>query len=560
MFCSRCGKTLPPESVMCPACNHLVGESRFEGSPYTSAQSPVEPGQPPRDLPRLSVNGEYKNPSSGAYGTVTQNITRTTYTSAGEEAAESDEDARTSYRPVFESASVPEGIRDDMRETLYGKPDEPTADSTDQALQEAVETLSEDSRAALDDMDRQLRMDAIDLSIFRARPIESNGQTGISADVSELIQQIEAEPVRKSSRRKKPTDEYGEYSDNIDYVDPDDLPETEVPQEAFDNDQEAVFDDINDEEFAELRHNSFGPKQVLKISLALIVVAALFVGGVMWFRYIRGSQSSAPIVNVRETLYDSGIATIKDHASGDRVAAMLNAYASEGLTGLTMSLSTASSEIQALLPEDATENELLFHDALTSIETNIANCVTSDALAVSQQDTESVNQSDERWKIVENSILLLESARSAQELTAIINGEEVAVAEATAAAPTPTPAPNYNTLSKGAKSDEVLDMQNRLYQLGFLLDDRDGAFGTNTQTAVKMFQQSAGLPITGIADNETLTRMYADDAPRTEYAQPTPTPVVATPAPEATPEPAADQDAAANAVADEAASGETVTV
>ncbi|MEE1199010.1 MAG: peptidoglycan-binding domain-containing protein, partial [Christensenellales bacterium] len=119
---------------------------------------------------------------------------------------------------------------------------------------------------------------------------------------------------------------------------------------------------------------------------------------------------------------------------------------------------------------------------------------------------------------------------------------------------------NYNTLSKGAKSDEVLDMQNRLYQLGFLLDDRDGAFGSNTQTAVKMFQQSAGLPITGIADNETLTRMYADDAPRTEYAQPTPTPVVATSAPEATPDPAADQDAAANAVADEAASGETVTV
>ena len=50
--------------------------------------------------------------------------------------------------------------------------------------------------------------------------------------------------------------------------------------------------------------------------------------------------------------------------------------------------------------------------------------------------------------------------------------------------PTPTPAPNYNTLSKGDKSNEVLDMQNRLWELGFLLDDRDGYFGSKTQTAV----------------------------------------------------------------------------
>ena len=76
-----------------------------------------------------------------------------------------------------------------------------------------------------------------------------------------------------------------------------------------------------------------------------------------------------------------------------------------------------------------------------------------------------------------------------------------------------------------------LDLQNRLYQLGFLLDDRDGDFGSKTQTAVKLFQQTAGLEATGIADNATLTLLYSDEAPRTEYAQ-------ITPSPAPTPEPA----------------------
>ena len=130
-----------------------------------------------------------------------------------------------------------------------------------------------------------------------------------------------------------------------------------------------------------------------------------------------------------------------------------------------------------------------------------------------------------RWAIVNDEIAQIEAATTAQELTAVLNGERVAVA----ASPTPTPEPQttYTTLSKGDKSDEVLEMQNRLYMLGFLLDDRDGAFGKNTQTAVKMFQQAAGLEVTGIADSATLQRLYADDAPRTEYAQATPTPAPA---------------------------------
>ena len=160
-----------------------------------------------------------------------------------------------------------------------------------------------------------------------------------------------------------------------------------------------------------------------------------------------------------------------------------------------------------------------------------------DGSAATQNASLTQEESDARWSIVNNSIAQLESATSAAELTAILNGEQITVA--TTATPTPEPTKTYATLSKGDKNDDVLDMQNRLYELGYLLDDRDGAFGSKTQTAVKLFQKDAGIEVTGIADSATLAAMYADDAPRTEYAQPTPTPTpteTPQPSPSAAPE------------------------
>ena len=162
-------------------------------------------------------------------------------------------------------------------------------------------------------------------------------------------------------------------------------------------------------------------------------------------------------------------------------------------------------------------------------------------ISEAEQGTESAGQNSEaRWSIVNTAIAQLESATTAQELTAILNGEQVTVV--TTPTPAPTPAATYTPLQKGDKSDEVLEMQNRLYMLGFLLDDRDGDFGSKTQTAVKLFQQTAGLEATGIADNATLTLLYSDDAPRTEYAQITPSP-----APTAEPEPEAEAEDAGDA-------------
>ena len=43
MFCSNCGKTLKPDATSCPNCGAVVGESRFDGHPYTGAQVRTKP-------------------------------------------------------------------------------------------------------------------------------------------------------------------------------------------------------------------------------------------------------------------------------------------------------------------------------------------------------------------------------------------------------------------------------------------------------------------------------------------------------------------------------------
>ena len=204
-------------------------------------------------------------------------------------------------------------------------------------------------------------------------------------------------------------------------------------------------------------------------------------------------------------------------------------YRNDGVLSFTERVTADSGAIDALLPAEPAVNDSLFVSALQTIQGNIGNAILMDATEADNTAGDSGQDSASRWAIVNDEIAQVEAATTAQELTAILNGERVTVA----ASPTPTPEPEtvtYATLSKGDKSDEVLEMQNRLYMLGFLLDDRDGAFGKNTQTAVKMFQQAANLEVTGIADNATLTLLYSEDAPRTEYAQATPTP-----APEAEP-------------------------
>ena len=513
MFCSKCGKTMMPEDLRCPHCGNEVGENRSAGTPYTSCQPHILP-----DAPAGSAAAAY---------------TRTTYTTMPEEQQEEGAvDSRTTYRPVYDDSSAPEEVRKEMRARIEGG--EAAAES---APRPKPEDLPEDIRNTLSAVDEELKMESVDTSELRSRPIESTGRAGISAGVETYIQDLEARQSRRAARRRRAYDDNEEaYATPVEETAPD-YDDTAAASSGIDTEQSAVFDDIDENDFEEIRYGrTIGVKEILKVAGIMIIAAALIVGGVLWFRHFREGVSSAKIEGVTESLYSDGIATIKSHADDTYINEMINLYREDGALALTTRAEADSAAIDALLPEEPAVNDSLFVSALQTIQGNIGNALLMDA---SEADSAS-DSSAARWNIIKDSISQLESATTAQELTAILNGERITVA--TSPTPTPVPEKTYNTLSKGDKSDEVLDMQNQLYMLGFLLDDRDGAFGTKTQTAVKMFQQAAGLEVTGIADNATLTAMFSENAPRTEYAQAT-----SAPAAQPAPEPAAEAPAEAAA-------------
>ncbi len=93
-------------------------------------------------------------------------------------------------------------------------------------------------------------------------------------------------------------------------------------------------------------------------------------------------------------------------------------------------------------------------------------------------------------------------------------------APAVTMAPTPTVAPTSEptpipdpTLKSGMESEAVTVLQKRLAELGYLkIDEFTAKYGPATQRAVKLFQKQNGLSADGIAGEETLERIYADDA------------------------------------------------
>lgn len=84
----------------------------------------------------------------------------------------------------------------------------------------------------------------------------------------------------------------------------------------------------------------------------------------------------------------------------------------------------------------------------------------------------------------------------------------------TASSTETTEATKYKAIPFKETSDDVKKMQTRLYELGYIdIGSCTGYFGSYTQKVLKRFQKAAGLKQTGEADVETLTRLYADDAP-----------------------------------------------
>lgn len=71
----------------------------------------------------------------------------------------------------------------------------------------------------------------------------------------------------------------------------------------------------------------------------------------------------------------------------------------------------------------------------------------------------------------------------------------------------------YVTLKKGSRGDDVLALQQRLKELGYLKGNADGDFGNGTEKAVKAFQKRAGLKQDGVAGEAVQKALFAPDAP-----------------------------------------------
>lgn len=67
-------------------------------------------------------------------------------------------------------------------------------------------------------------------------------------------------------------------------------------------------------------------------------------------------------------------------------------------------------------------------------------------------------------------------------------------------------------LTVGAKGEDVKKCQQRLKDLGYLNGKVDGQFGGGTKRAVIAFQRRNGLTTDGVAGQDTLAKLYAEDA------------------------------------------------
>ncbi|MGN0185770.1 MAG: peptidoglycan-binding protein [Aristaeellaceae bacterium] len=72
---------------------------------------------------------------------------------------------------------------------------------------------------------------------------------------------------------------------------------------------------------------------------------------------------------------------------------------------------------------------------------------------------------------------------------------------------------DYAELQRGDRdgddSANIITLQNKLIELGYLRDTADGVFGANTESAVAAFQRSNGLTESGVADAATLRLLYS---------------------------------------------------
>lgn len=91
---------------------------------------------------------------------------------------------------------------------------------------------------------------------------------------------------------------------------------------------------------------------------------------------------------------------------------------------------------------------------------------------------------------------------------------QTATAAPTSPTETPTPTPTRTSLQYGDRGDTVLQLQQRLSELGYWLGTPDGHFGGLTQQAVFAYQKAAGLSRDGVVGPKTLAALESGIRPK----------------------------------------------
>ena len=79
-------------------------------------------------------------------------------------------------------------------------------------------------------------------------------------------------------------------------------------------------------------------------------------------------------------------------------------------------------------------------------------------------------------------------------------------------------------LRSGSHGHDVVLLQQKLSEIGYLRGSADGIFGSNSTDAVFRFQAANGLPEYGIVDADTYYALFSDLA--VAGPEPTPTPLM----------------------------------
>ncbi len=339
---------------------------------------------------------------------------------------------------------------------------------------------------------------------------EEASQNALDGENTETERAGSGAPSRKQIRVAKEFDDY----------DPDDEEDDEAEEDSEYTDE---YDD--DDIDYELRRSNR-----LKILRTVLVGASallLIVLGIMIFRNIKNSRENvAPVEDVTLELWNYGTELMQYRVSDDYIEQKMSLYNASNQNGSWAQFSSAFTadldDLDTLLPDSADRqmNDQLFVDALKAIQTNINNCLSNDWMAkmdTSKSETAKSMESTARWQVVRNQVSNLLNAASRGELDAVRKGEVVAYSvptkEETKPESTQVTGVTYTRLAKGSSGDEVINLQTQLINLGYLNDVADGKYGNKTVTAVQLFQQTVGLAVTGVADEETQQKLFSDDVP-----------------------------------------------